>query len=72
MTVVERGGGGRTYLRVGGEVFPVYGDELRGWSLRPGDVRSLTPCLPYVYTSLEELFFALVNLRAADPSTRPA
>ncbi|HYV56066.1 MAG TPA: hypothetical protein VE911_00915 [Candidatus Nitrosopolaris sp.] len=72
MTAVERGGGRRTYLRVGGEVFPVYGDELRGWSLRPGDVSGLTACSPYAYASLEELFFALVNLRVADPSIRPA
>ena len=50
---------------MGGEVFPVYGDELRGWSLRPGDVRGLAPCSPYVYTSLDELFFALVNLCTA-------
>lgn len=53
---------GRTYLRVGGNVFPVYGDELRGWSLRPDDLGGVVRRSPYVYTSLDELFFALVNL----------
>jgi hypothetical protein len=53
---------GRTYLRVGGEVFPVYGDELRGWSPRADDFDALAACSPYVYSSLDELFFALVNL----------
>jgi hypothetical protein len=52
----------RTYLRIGGDVFPVYGDELRGWSPRPDDFRGLTACSPSVYGSLDELFFALVNL----------
>jgi hypothetical protein len=56
------GGEGRTYLRVGGEVFPVYGDELRGWSPRADDFRDVQAGPPYVYASLEELFFALVNL----------
>jgi hypothetical protein len=55
---------GRTYLRVGGDVFPVYGDEIRGWSPRADDFRGVVDCSPYVYTSLEELFFALVNLWA--------
>jgi len=63
--------GGRTYLRVGAELFAVYGDEFRGWSLRADDFRGLAPCSPCVYTSLEELFFALVNLCAADSFTRP-
>jgi hypothetical protein len=53
---------GRTYLRVGGEVFPVYGDVVRGWSPRADDFSGVAACSPYVYTSLEELFFALVNL----------
>ena len=53
---------GRTYLRVGGDVFPVYGDELRGWSPRADDFDALVACSPYVYASLDELFFALVNL----------
>ena len=52
----------RTYLRVGGQVFPVYGDELRGWSPRADDFRDTALHSPYVYESLEELFFALVNL----------
>ena len=55
----------RTYLRIGGDVFPIYGDALRGWSPRPDDFRGLTACSPYVYGSLDELFFALVNLCTA-------
>ncbi len=57
-------GAARTYLRIGGDVFPVYGDEFRGWSPRLDDFRGLTACSPYVYASLDELFFALVNLCA--------
>jgi hypothetical protein len=52
----------RTYLRVGGQVFPVYGDEVRGWSPRADDFQGVVASSPYVYTSLEELFFAIVNL----------
>ncbi len=57
--------GMQTYLRVNKEVFPVYGDEVRGWSPRADDFRGITTKSPYVYSSLEELFFALVNLCAA-------
>jgi len=53
---------GRTFLRIGREVFPVYGDDVRGWSPRAGDFRGLAACSPYVYASVDELFFALVNL----------
>jgi len=59
------GSAARTYLRIGGDVFPIYGDALRGWSPRPDDFRVLTACSPYVYGSLDELFFALVNLCTA-------
>jgi hypothetical protein len=52
----------RTYLRVGGQVFPVYGDEVRGWSTRSDDFQGVIASSPYVYGSLDELFFALVNL----------
>ena len=63
---------GRTYLRVGGDVFPVYGDELRGWSPRAADFGSHQAPPRFVYTSLDELFFALVNLVTAprDAATR--
>ena len=64
MNALERAAG-RTYLRIGREVFPVYGDELRGWSPRPDDFGGIASSSPYVYASLEELFFALVNLCAA-------
>ena len=53
----------KTYLCVGGDVFPVYGDAVRGWSPRAEDFRGLMQS-PYVYGSVEELFFALVNLCA--------
>jgi hypothetical protein len=48
-------------LKVGLEVFPVYGDETSGFSVDPGD---LYPQTPYWcrYKSIDELFFALVNL----------
>lgn len=48
-------------LQVGSEVFPVYGDERSGWSMDPVD---LTPDTPkwLRYDSLDELFFALLNL----------
>ncbi len=48
-------------LQVGLEVFPVYGDEGSGWSMDPVD---LTPDTPkgLRYDSLDELFFALLNL----------
>jgi hypothetical protein len=55
----------RTYLRVGGDVFPIFGDELRGFSPRAEDFFGLIASSPYVYTSLDEVFFALVNLRVA-------
>jgi hypothetical protein len=48
-------------LKIGLEVFPVYGDETSGFSVDPGD---LYPQMPnwFRYRSLDELFFALVNL----------
>ena len=52
----------RTYLRVGREVFPVYGDPLRGWSPTADDFRDALLSVPFAYGSLDELFFALVNL----------
>lgn len=52
----------RTYLRIGAAVYPVYGDELRGWSLRESDFGSVLAATPWVYGSIDEIFFALVNL----------
>jgi hypothetical protein len=48
-------------MKIGAEVFPVYGDETSGFSVDPGD---LYPQMPtrFRYGSLDELFFALVNL----------
>ena len=52
----------RTYLRIGAAVYPVYGDDLRGWSLSPQDFGAVLATTPWVYGSIDELFFALVNL----------
>ena len=49
----------QTYLRIGKELFPIYGDEVRGWSPHAADVDGA----PFLYASLDELFFALVNLK---------
>jgi hypothetical protein len=51
-----------TYLRVGAGVYPVYGDDLRGWSPRADDFQAPDGRSPWVYQSIDELFFALVNL----------
>ena len=48
-------------VKVGLEVFPVYGDERSGWSMDPIDLAPETP-KGVRYASLDELFFALVNL----------
>ncbi|MGH7789109.1 MAG: hypothetical protein ACRERC_19720 [Candidatus Binatia bacterium] len=48
-------------LKVGLEVFPVYGDERSGWSMDPIDLTPETPKW-LRYDSLDELFFALLNL----------
>jgi hypothetical protein len=48
-------------LKVGLEVFPVYGDERSGWSVDPVDLCPETPRW-LRYESLDELFFALLNL----------
>lgn len=52
----------RTFLRIGAEVFPVYGDVWRGFSPVAADVHDLGVDSLYVYASLDELYFALVNL----------
>ena len=51
-----------TYLRIGAAVYPVYGDDVRGWSLRADDFGSVLAVTPWVYGSIDEIFFALVNL----------
>jgi hypothetical protein len=48
-------------LKVGLEVFPVYGDDRSGWSMDPIDLNPETPKW-LRYDSLDELFFALLNL----------
>ena len=51
-------------LKVGLEVFPVYGDERSGWSMDPVDLAPEAPKWAR-YESLDELFFALLNLNVA-------
>ena len=51
-------------LKIGLEVFPVYGDEQSGWSVDPGDLYPQMP-MSFRYRSLDELFFALVNLNVS-------
>jgi hypothetical protein len=51
-------------LQVGLEVFPVYGDDQSGWSMDPIDHLGESP-RAHRYDSLDELFFALVNLNCS-------
>jgi hypothetical protein len=51
-------------LKVGLEVFPVYGDEGVGWSMDPFDLNPEAPKW-LRYDSIDELFFALLNLNVA-------
>jgi hypothetical protein len=62
----------RTYLRVGAAVYPVYGDALRGWSLRAEDFAPVLAATPWVYGSIDEIFFAIVNLSAHANASRRA
>ena len=48
-------------LKIGQEVFPVYGDEQLGWSVQADDLYPQTPSW-FRYGSIDEIFFALVNL----------
>ena len=54
-----------TLLKIGLEVFPVYGDESSGWSMNADDFAPSSPAL-FRYQSLDELFFALVNLNVSE------
>jgi hypothetical protein len=54
-----------TLLKVGLEVFPVYGDESVGWSMDADDF-SPSAASQFRYQSLDELFFALVNLNVSE------
>src|SRR5262249_13580757 len=60
----------RAYLRLGARVSPVSGDELGGWTARADDVNGVGSSSPYVYPSLDELFFALGNLCVSGSSAR--
>ncbi len=48
-------------LKIGREVFPVYGDEDLGWSVEAADL-SPQAAPGFRYDSIDEIFFALVNL----------
>ena len=64
-TVVQNEELERTYLRIGRDVFPVYGDQWRGFSPIAQDIGELGVESLNVYGSLDELYFALVNLCVA-------
>lgn len=51
-------------LKVGREVFPVYGDERVGWSTDPLDLAADAPRW-WRYDSIDELFFVLLNLNVS-------
>lgn len=50
-------------LQIGGEVFPVYGSDAKGWSTIASDIGAEVPP-GALYGSIDELFFALANLNA--------
>lgn len=54
-----------TLLRVGIEVFPVYGNEESGFSMDADDLINGTN-KEYLYSTSDELFFALVNLNVSN------
>jgi len=46
-------------IEVGESRFPVYGDASIGWSIEQRDIAERSP---FVYGSLDELVFAVLNL----------
>ncbi len=52
-------------MKIGNEIFAVFGNDECGWSVDPGD---LGPDVPVWcrYRSRDELFFALVNLHVGE------
>ena len=48
-------------VEIGGEIIVVYGNDQLGWSMDRGDL-CFDGAKPFRYRSLEELWFALVNL----------
>jgi len=52
-------------LQVGVELVPVYGDDQSGWSVEVADLLPHVP-LGFRYESLDELFFALVNMNISE------
>ena len=51
-------------LQIGLEVVPVYGDDTSGWSVEPGDLSRAMP-MCFRYRTIDELFFALVNMNVS-------
>jgi hypothetical protein len=51
-------------LKVGLEVFPVYGEDGTGWSTDPVDLAPESP-RGLRYGSVDELLFALLNLNVS-------
>jgi hypothetical protein len=47
-------------LQVGEDTYPILGADGRGWNLDSGD---LGANMQLPYTSIDELFFALVNFK---------
>ena len=48
-------------IKIGADVFAVYGDDVSGWSADPKDLSPQVP-LGFRYRTVDELFFALVNM----------
>ena len=48
-------------VKIGSEVFAVYGDDVSGWSTDPKDLSPRVP-MEFRYRTFAELFFALVNM----------
>lgn len=51
-------------VKIGSEVFAVYGDDVCGWSTDPRDLYPEAPA-GFRYRTFLELFFALVNMNLA-------
>ena len=49
------------FLQVGSDLYPVVGDEIHGWNIDDSDF-SVRARGPGQYATLDELYFALLNL----------
>ena len=48
-----------SFLQVGTEIIPVFGDNESGWSLESGIEMERVP----IYRTVDELYFALINMQ---------